>query len=772
MSPRIRSKVALERLLRNRCFATLTKLEDRTLPAFIMPPSYPVAQNPNALVTGDFNTDGIQDIAVTNRTYNPMDGRVSVLLGVGDGSFQNPMIFNAGKGPTAITVGEFNGDGLLDLAVTEEVDEGTVRILLGKGNGKFRATRILHPVGPKPASIAVADFNSDGKLDIVTGHRHWTHEQNPFSNVSVLLGKGNATFEPAIFVDAGVAPRGVAVGDFDGDSDIDIAASGYDWYYSVWDIPVTVNHKVQVLLGNGDGSFVAGAEYSGGLSKAAVAADLDADGDLDLVTANGGYANWDDFDGGNTLSVRLGNGDGTFQSASEYEVGPIPRQLAVADLTHDGNLDLLSASIRDGTVSVLAGIGDGTFIEAQTYIGGENASAVAVADFDGDGRRDVAVTNQTNPGAVTILLGNPNGGLAGIFVHATPYTSKVELADFDNDGHLDIASSSKNSVNVQLGNGDGTFRRHKASSTESDWSNDIAIGDFNLDGILDIARTNYNPGSLSILLGNGDGTFEVKVTYPIAFSLHAVEVGDFNGDGTPDIVAATSNPSGDIYIFLGNGDGTFHFTPSFTVATGSIGKIAVGDFNSDNIADLAISHTKLIVLFGVGDGTFNAGPAFSFGLSNVVAADLNGDGRLDLAGGQGDDVAVLKGNGDGTFQSPVKYSAGGNAGNLSVSDFNQDGTLDILLVNSGWQDDTVSVLLGTGGAFAAPLSFFLGNPSDAAPGDFNEDGYPDVAVATGGVAVLFNDGIWAPTPLPNGPDVSELAVLITADTSPRRIRRR
>ena len=269
-----------------------------------------------------------------------------------------------------------------------------------------------------------------------------------------------------------------------------------------------------------------------------------------------------------------------------------------------------------------------------------------------------------------------------------------------------------------LGNGDGTFQTHVDYAVGSEPTS-VVIADFNGDGKLDLAVSNFHSNTVSILLGNGNGTFKAAVGYSTGNGPISVGVGDFNGDHKLDLVVVNETDN-NVSVFLANGDGTFQ--PQVAYPTGVGGNplsVTVGDFNGDHNLDLAVAdfHTQQVsVLLGNGDGTFQAVHAYATGAnpSAVVIGDFNGDGKLDLAlssvplgSAPGNLVSLLLGNGDGTFAAPAIFGTGSQAYSLVVGDFNGSGTPDLAVANG--VSNTVSVLLNTQGTKIAVLS--SSNPS-------------------------------------------------------------
>jgi hypothetical protein len=275
----------------------------------------------------------------------------------------------------SIAAGDFNGDGKLDLAAANSAG---VVILLGNGNGTFGPPH-TYLAGSEPYSVAVGDFNGDGKLDLAVANK----ESN---NVSILLGKGDGTFGPQVTYNVGSFPLSLAVGDFNGDGKPDLAVANSSSNAS----PCT-GCTVSILLGKGDGTFRSQETYAVGVLPYSVAVgDFNGDGKPDLAVANFGVY---PFTSPGSVSILLGNGDGTFQPQVAYLAGDGARAVDAADFDGDGKLDLAVVNYYSRTVSILRGNGDGTFRPSENYLAGVNSAALAVGDFNRDGRPDLAVAN-------------------------------------------------------------------------------------------------------------------------------------------------------------------------------------------------------------------------------------------------------------------------------------------------------------------------------------------------------------------------------------------
>jgi hypothetical protein len=305
-------------------------------------------------------------------------------------------------------------------------------------------------------------------------------------------------------------------------------------------------NQIVVLPGNGDGTFQAGHAFPAGFEPYGLAlGDFDGDGTLDVVVANPLT---------NQVNVLLGNGDGTFQPFQSYPAGPGPFAIAVADVNGDGIPDLIAvnASSTDGTISVLLGNGDGSFQAPLTFdTGGPNpyASSVAIGDFNGDGALDLATTNFADS-TVSVLLGNGDGTFRPPRIYGTGGfgPTSVVAGDFDGDGRTDLVVNNSagpvGSVSFLKGNGDGTFRP-LISVPAGAAPFDLAAADFNGDGKLDVAATNFTldaeSSGVSVLLGTGQGGFQQPLHYDAAGGNLALAAADFNGDGFPDLVAVYSS---------------------------------------------------------------------------------------------------------------------------------------------------------------------------------------------------------------------------------------
>jgi hypothetical protein len=614
-------------------------------------------------------------------------GAVSASVAQGQVSFFTPPTY-AGTGP--VFVADFNSDGKPDILAAD----GTLS--LGKGDGTFAAGT---SVAGQP--LAVADFNGDGKPDVL--------EQGQ-GTLMVLLGNGDGTFQPPISTNSGASLTSIASADLNGDGDADVV--GF------------FNGNALVYLSKGDGTFAAGVSYSVGstpIVPTVTLGDFNGDHKIDIAV---------NLPGDNVLGqevVLLGNGDGTFQ-AGKTTTGVPAGSVVAGDFNSDGKLDLVISSPPDcngtcasPTTSILLGNGEGTFQAPTTAF--SDYGMLATADLNGDGKLDLVLVN----GLAEIYLGNGDGTFSNTHSYHPPLALipplVVAIADFNLDGKPDVAAAG----GILLGNGDGTFKGWVAVALPYGASA-TAVGDFDNNGTRDVAAlSTKNASSLYVLINDGTGVLSLAHTYTLEQPGYGIATADLNGDGKLDlVVTSTSSITGDwgYSVLLGNGDGTFQ-SPVFyaqNVAGTNASTIVIADFNNDHKLDLAISagSQTFAVLLGNGDGTFGP-PAYVYDGDGgpIVGADFNRDGNIDIAEVGKSGMAILLGVGDGAFQ-PATFPFTTAFEGLLTADLNGDGKPD-LVANSG--SSASQVYLGNGdGTFEAlsPLGQFL-----SVLADINGDGKLD-----------------------------------------------
>jgi hypothetical protein len=722
-----------------------------------------------AVTVGDVNDDGKADLIVANGCESANqcgNGMIGVLLGNGDGTFQSAQSYSSGGiVATSVAMADVDKDGHPDLIVTNQCMDGTcvsggVSVLLGKENGTFRAAQSYATGGLTAVSVAIGIFNADKKIDLVVANQCQS-SGNCNGSLAVLLGNGNGTFQAAqTYSSGGYTATSVATADFDGDGNIDVVVSN-----QCQSSGNCSSGSVGVLLGNGDGSFGSTQSYvSGGNNAAAVvASDLNGDGHADLVVAN--QCQTVGNCGVGSVSVLLGKGDGTFLPAQSYiSDGVFAYSVGVDDWNGDKNPDLAilnqcqTSNSCSGTVTILLGNGDGTFQAPPTYpSGGYDADSEAAGDLNGDGKLDLVVANlcqntncaSGNNGVVSVLLGNGDGTFQSAKSYATGGfgASSVAIGDFNGDGYADVVVANQcstsdcksgGSVSVLLGNknGNGTLQAAKTYFSGAYTTLSVAIADLNQDGKLDLVVANQcqdttcQNGAVSVLLGNGDGSFRSARNYASAgYFTNSVAVGDFNDDGNPDLALTSqcqdsSCQNGGISVLLGNGNGTFQTATSYNSGGSQADAVSVRDVDGDGDADLLVSNLcqnttgcnngVVSSLLGRGDGTFRAAHAYSSGgqsAYSLVAGDFNGDGNADVVVANSDGTCVLLGNGDGSFQTAIPYYPGGIF--ISAADFNGDRQPDVVIA-SGSLSSITALLNVVGGFRQATTTTFTSSPNPSA----------------------------------------------------------
>jgi len=592
---------------------------------------------PSAVGVADFNGDGKLDVVTANRDKQDPDDlfcTISVLLGNGDGTLKARVDYYGAPYPDSLVLGDFTGDGKLDVATGNEAS--SVTVYQGRGDGTFAADTPTTPVGHQVDGIAAGDFNGDGRLDVVTA-------ESGADQISVLLNQGTSLFAAPVHHAAGDGTCGVAVGDVNDDGRPDIAAAAFN------------SRDVTVLLGSGDGSFSSADGTYGcpAMPRGVSVADLDRDGVDDVVVSTNV-----DIDEPGYVSILAGIGDGALLARRDYDVGTVGAYnqhiwVASADLNDDGKDDLGAADAVGWKIFPMLSGADGFTILPSVGTPSQPDDIVA-ADFNNDGKQDLATANVGNY-SVSVALGNGAGGLAAVIDTGTFGIGPSLLAadDFDQDGKADLAVTSHGSHWVELLGGDGTgrFPNWIAWQTGTSFSS-VLSGDFDGDDIPDVALAGQGNISQSVnFIVSSEAWTLYSGVVPLDCVGSRLASGDFDRDGMLDLVttAPISTSHATVRLFRGNNDLTFAEIWS-AVSVDGLGFIpAVADMNGDGCLDLVLaddqaSPDNLSVLLGNGDGTFSRWQRWTTGTfsASVAVGDYDGDGWPDVATGRNEaSVSVL-----------------------------------------------------------------------------------------------------------------------------------
>ncbi len=682
---------------------------------FSPPVSYGAGSNPRAVVFGDFNNDGKLDMATAGFANS-----VCISLGNGDGTFQNPNCFGSGLHAftsNSLAVADFNKDGKLDLVVAN-YDTNDVAVLLGKGDGTF-PTQVNYTAGTQPFGVAAGDLGN-GSPDIVVGNSNG-------GTISVLVNKGDGTFNSAVNYAVHASPFSIAIGDINKDGKNDVIVGDTTGSFG----------NIDLLLSNGDGTLQSATAVVGMppyLSNIVVG-DFNNDGNLDVAANTFNVAGY--------VSVALGNGDGTFQPATSL-ASPTSYGLAAADLNGDGKLDVVLSNAGGNQISIYRGNGDGTLRHVADYLAGSVTYGVAIADLNGDGHPDVAVVNQNSNDADVFLgaicstyhfaISTPPASTAGMQFSGT--ISIVDNFGTINNGYMGtVHFTSTDSVAVlpadsTLTNGTGSFiATLKTSSNQT-----ITTTDTVNSSITGSATVAVNPApaatfSVSLPARRTPGSaFDITVRVFDQFqntaSGYRGTVHLTNSDGRASLPAD--------YTFTSSDAGKHKFSNGGALLTQGTQTVTATDLGNNSLTGTGS------ILIGPEAACFPSSPTYNADSNPyaIAAGDFRHNGKTDVAvvNFSSNDVSVSLGNGDGIFQPAVNYAVGKSPVAIGVGDFNGDGKFDIVTVNL--TDNNVSVLLGNGdGTFQAAKNTLVANfanPRGLAVGDFNGDGKLDVAVSLSG----------------------------------------
>jgi len=566
--------------------------------------------------------------------------------------------YPAGSSPTDVAIGDLNSDGAPDVVVGNWGNAPGISVLLGDGAGGFLPP-VHYATGPYVNRVAIARLDPDAYPDVISAGQ---------SGVSVYRGNGDGTLQDPVPYGTALSANTLSILDLDGDGKLDVAAGG--------------ELEIDVFLGNGDGTFgtpliQVNAEY-----VAAVAfGQLDGDDIPDMVVGPA--------PGGQYTLFYKGNGDGTFALPVYQLVGEAAQSIATSDVNGDGKADVVL--VTQHNMAVLLSHGDGTFEPvALSPIPVPGGPGLTLADFHGDGTSVAAFTSGSQAQNAVFMTSLGDGRFTFEHAYQTGYGSQaLAAADLDGDGLIDAvtADAYRDRVSLLRNSGGGRFQAIDAIPLQFGAAY-FAAGNFDSDGIPDLAALGEDQ-SVITLLGDGFGSFRDFASTHLNFDADWIETGDFDGDGKLDAALPIDDPldnGGSVAFLRGHGDGTFDQAVVLSAGSDPSG-VAAADFNGAGGLDLVLANAaaeNITLLSGDGGGGFGPPTLIAQGAmsSGIVAADLDADGAADVATAGSGRATVLKGIGNGRFQSPVSYDLGWGPTLLRAVATRTPGQLDLIAASS------------------------------------------------------------------------------------------
>jgi hypothetical protein len=754
---------------------------------------------PTSFAVGDVDGDGDIDILVGDSFFGSPGA--SVLKNNGDQTFAAPVYYslpiNQVVGQVALS--DFDSDGDLDAFATIRGDFDQmikIKVWRNNGNGTFAAP-IEFTTGQGPAGIVIADFTGDGKPDVVTAN--YGGSSISFLRHNGLTGNA-AGFLAPVTLTAGNHAEKIAAADVNGDTILDVVVGGQ--------VGAGFDATLAVMINGGNGNFGTPVPYDAAPgarfdSTAVALADLDNDGDVDLI-GGGDYENGS-VDSG-AITIRRNNGNGTFGSAEIIMFDnfvPMPRELTTGRINGDSFVDIVAAvpsgRIPEGFVTLRSN-GSGGFNAPVYYEASQQTFDVAVVDLDNDGDSDV-ITVANSSAAVTVHE-NPGDGSFPVLTRyeVASESDAVQSADIDNDGDIDIVvngeldvASNDPLLKILKNNGNGTFAPAIDYTPTRNFA-DMKLRDINGDGFVDMIFApdgNYPSYHFATALNNGNGTFApTVVTNVFACGEGTIDAADLDGDGDLDIVLTEEetcvNQEARIFIFRNDGNQNFVRMTDIVLPGRLPHGLALVDVTGDGRIDIVTVLSDGMGVFpGNGNLTFGAPIISTTAPYKFKMADFNHDGLLDLGMIMQQDsfgtelIGTALGNGNGTFQAVRTQSGSSVLENLRISDdihagdIDGDGTPDLVVLNYASNDVSI-FLVNPDGSLRPHQRYGIGNtPQLGTIADFDGDGRIDVAAAIGlppsglhnAIVVLRNVG-GAPQPTPTPSPTATTTPSPTATTTP------
>jgi hypothetical protein len=757
---------------------------------------------PSSFAVGDLDGDGDLDILVGDSFFGSPG--ISVLKNNGDQTFAAPVYYPVPLQEVVggVALSDFDGDGDLDAFATirGSFDQMTkIKVWRNNGDGTFAAP-IEFTTGQGPAGIVIADFTGDSKPDVITANYGG-------SSISLLRHNGlngqQAGFLPPVTFNATNHAEKIAAADVNGDGILDVVVGET--------VDIGPLATLAVMINTGNGNFAAPVIYDaapgGRFGSTAVAlADLDNDGDVDLI--GGGLYENGSIDNG-AVTIRRNNGNGTFGAAeiilfTNPNFVPNPKEITTGFINGDGFPDIVAAVPSGRAIEgfvVVNSNGSGGFNTPVYYEASQQTFDVAVVDLDKEGHGDV-ITVANSSAAVTVHKNLGNGSFPVLTRYEVASLSDaVESADIDNDGDIDIVVNGEVDivsldavVKILKNNGNGTFAPAIDYTPARNFA-DMKLRDINGDGFVDLIfgpDANDPPYHFGTALNLGNGTFAPTiVTEVFSCGDGTIDAADLDGDGDLDIVLTEEEgcPGIEPHIFIFRNDGNQNFVrmPDIVLPGLLPHGLALADVTGDGKIDIITAlATGMGVFPGNGNLTFGAAIVSTTRPYKFKMCDFNHDGLLDIGmimqqeSFGTDTIATALGNGNGTFQAIRTQTGSSVLENLRISndvetgDVNGDGTPDLVVFNYASNDVSVFIV-NPDGSLRPHLRYGIGNtPILGTMADFDGDGRLDIAAAIGlppsglhnAIVILRNTGAPAGTPTPTPTATASATATATVTPTP------
>lgn len=676
--------------------------------------------------------------------------------------------FGLSTSPLQVVSADVDGDSILDAVVVNN-GEPSVGVLVGLGNGLFKDMVKIKPVCVNPTQVTLADVNNDTKLDIIIlcGSAAYGQGASLANVMQIFIGDGSGHFAAAQNIPVDVnesVPIQFVIGDFNGDSKVDIALAISSYLAA----STPDDGAVTFRFGDGHGQFSATPQYieTGKGTNGLIAGHFNSTSKLDLAVINsttnqlqflfnntattGSTVAFDTtntqpldpsplqiksltVNGRMALAVLTGSGkinlfnddgtsSGSFYALDSLNVGLSVTSIATGDVSRDSIDDILVTNSDENNMTYFKGQSDGSFIQQTSITTTGVPVAIDLGFVNQDLYKDILIVGAEN--SVLEFIPGRSDGMFGFTYDLTDLTgsiTKVASADFDGDSKADLAllSPADRNIHIMRGAANGLFTLVNTILDTQDNSNYLTTADLRGSGLQDIIVSNPNRNTVKVFLGLGNGGFATGVEYAVGNSPNFILVKDINRDGNPDLIVSNGN-SNSVTILYGNGSGGFPTKITKTLGTNPVG-LVVTDLNNDGVIDIvALSRgdSKINVLMGsgqnatyilsnyvgydIGDGS--ADPSY------IIEHDTNNDSYVDIITANAGDgsMSVLKGKGDGSFQTSVQYAGVDSPSAMTTGDFTGDGRLDVAIWSNTSSTYTLLPSNASGLFTLSPITLDLG----------------------------------------------------------------